>query len=263
MTDSGALRTITTAGLTFYDFLYDPATVLDAHGHADAFVSFVLAGGYTATSGRTNIPYTPGTAIYHVTQHEHHVIVGNRPARALVIDIPDALRERLREVEGREPPFLFRDRGPIAWLCSRVHGEVVSWSAGSALILEGLVLEILGGIAKVRGPAGDSAEPPWLRRVDELLRTRFDSALTVGHIAQLAGVHPVHLSRTWRRFRGCSIGSSVHRARIEEACRRIAAGGESLSEVALAVGFADQTHFSRVFKRVTGTTPGAFRKRQR
>ena len=263
MSISEALRTITTAGLTLYDFLYGPSTVLDAHGHSDAFLSFVLSGGYDATSGSTSIPYVPGTAIYHVTQHEHRVAVGTHPVRALVIDVPDAMRERLREVGGREPAFLLRDRGPIAWLCSRVHAEVVTWSAGSPLIVEGLVLEILGAVAKIRGPAADTAEPRWLCRVEELLRARFDSTLTVASIAQLVGVHPVHLSRTWRRFRGCSIGTSVHRARIEEACRRIAAGGESLSDVALAVGFADQTHFSRVFKRVTGITPGAFRGRQR
>jgi AraC family transcriptional regulator len=52
----------------------------------------------------------------------------------------------------------------------------------------------------------------------------------------------------------------VRRLRIEEAARRFAAGAVPLVEVALDAGFADQAHFSRVFKQVTGLTPGEYRK---
>lgn len=263
MNPSGPLRTVTAAGITLHDHLYTPSAVLEAHGHGPAFLSLVLSGGYAARTGGTETPYTPGTAIYHGAQHEHRVTVGNREVRAMTVDLSVALVQRLRDAGAREPAPLLHLRGSLAWLCGRVYEESLRWSPASALVVEGLVLEILGGIGRTHGAARDTFEPRWLRRADELVRSDLDRGLTVERIAERVGVHPVHLSRTWRRFRGLSIGESVQRARIGLACRRIAAGPESLADLALALGFADQSHFSRVFKRITGTTPAAFRRQTR
>jgi AraC-like DNA-binding protein len=52
----------------------------------------------------------------------------------------------------------------------------------------------------------------------------------------------------------------VHRLRIRTACERLLAVEASLSEVSFATGFADQSHFCRVFRRITGMTPQTFRK---
>jgi AraC family transcriptional regulator len=263
MTAFGPQRTFTAAGITLHDHFYAPSTVLAAHGHDKAFLSLVLSGAYSTRSGGTETPYTPGLAVYHGAQHEHRVSVGNRAVRAMTVEISGALMQRLRDTGAREPAPLLHLRGSLAWLCGRVYEESLRWSPASPLVLEGLVLELLGGLGKADGPAGDAFEPRWLRRVEELVRSDLDRALTVERIAERVGVHPVHLSRTWRRFRGLSIGESVQRARIDQACRRIAAGSEPLADLALALGFADQSHFSRVFKRVTGMTPGAFRRQTR
>jgi AraC-like DNA-binding protein len=47
---------------------------------------------------------------------------------------------------------------------------------------------------------------------------------------------------------------------VEAACRELAVPERSLSDVAALTGFADRSHLSRVFRRFTGLTPGAFRK---
>jgi AraC family transcriptional regulator len=51
----------------------------------------------------------------------------------------------------------------------------------------------------------------------------------------------------------------LHRLRVQFACRQLARKGTNLAAVAAAAGFADQSHFTRVFKQFTGMTPGAFR----
>jgi AraC family transcriptional regulator len=94
-----------------------------------------------------------------------------------------------------------------------------------------------------------------------ILRAEYRSPLTLAALAARVGVHPVHLSRTWRRFRGSSLGDALKRLRIEEARRRLAGGREPLAQVALDLGFADQAHFTRVFGRVAGETPGRYRRR--
>ncbi len=84
--------------------------------------------------------------------------------------------------------------------------------------------------------------------------------LTLESIAADLAVSPVRLSRNFRRFYGESPGGYLRRIRIEEACRRLRDPEIRLVDVALETGFADQSHFSRVFKRFTGLTPGRFRK---
>jgi AraC family transcriptional regulator len=101
--------------------------------------------------------------------------------------------------------------------------------------------------------------PGWLSRVLDKLRTEHCRRLTLDELAREAGVHPVHLSRIFRRFVGEGIGEHVHRLRVRTACERMLDPSASLAEVSFATGFADQSHFTRSFRRITGLTPAAFR----
>lgn len=74
-----------------------------------------------------------------------------------------------------------------------------------------------------------------------------------------------HLSGEARRARAveqvrarhaCSIGEYVRRLRVDYAARRLVGSTSSIADIATAVGFADQSHFSRVFLRITGLSPG-------
>jgi AraC family transcriptional regulator len=81
----------------------------------------------------------------------------------------------------------------------------------------------------------------------------------VQDIANVVGVHPFHLSRVFRTVHRQTIGEYVQRLRVSYACKQLAVPEIDLAEVALAAGFADQSHFTRVFKNVTGITPGVYR----
>jgi AraC family transcriptional regulator len=85
--------------------------------------------------------------------------------------------------------------------------------------------------------------------------------LTVQSVAAEVGISPVRLSRAFRKAFGESLGSYQRRLRVAEACARLRDEELSLAEIALAAGFTDQSHFTRVFRRLTGTTPAAFRRK--
>ena len=70
-----------------------------------------------------------------------------------------------------------------------------------------------------------------------------------------------HVARTFRAAHGESIAASLRRRRVLWAAERLAAGREPLSAIALAAGFCDQAHFCRIFRKVTGRTPGSVRRR--
>ena len=83
--------------------------------------------------------------------------------------------------------------------------------------------------------------------------------LSLTGLARTVGVHPVHLARSFRHVHACSVGEYLRRMRVGFAERELASSDAPLSDVALRAGFCDQSHFSRTFKRLTGSTPAVWR----
>jgi AraC family transcriptional regulator len=124
--------------------------------------------------------------------------------------------------------------------------------------VETLLAEMLGAVA--RKPQENIKDaPPWMNRIVDKLRTECCERLTLDELGYEAGVHPVHLSRVFRKVVGEGIGDFVHRLRIRAACEQMLIPEITLAEIALATGFADQSHFTRTFRKVTGLSPGTFR----
>jgi AraC family transcriptional regulator len=94
--------------------------------------------------------------------------------------------------------------------------------------------------------------------VEEAIEASISSPPSVEELAAIAGVHPTHLLRTFRRCQGTTIANFVRRRRIERARTEVAQNRQTLSRIALDAGFADQSHFTRVFKQVFGETPGQY-----
>jgi AraC family transcriptional regulator len=72
-------------------------------------------------------------------------------------------------------------------------------------------------------------------------------------------VHRGHLARMFRRYYRTTPGEYVRRLRVERACQELKRTNRPLADVAAALGFFDQSHFSGVFRRHTGLTPREYR----
>jgi AraC family transcriptional regulator len=79
-------------------------------------------------------------------------------------------------------------------------------------------------------------------------------------MAGLLGLSPYHFARMFRRAVGVPPHQYVLQRRVERAKGLLLAGRLGLSDVALAVGFSDQSHLTRVFRRAVGITPARFRR---
>jgi AraC-like DNA-binding protein len=148
--------------------------------------------------------------------------------------------------------------GHAMGLALRLLDEFENFDTSSPLIVDGLTLQLLGVCD--RQSRGEAAIPRWLRRVSELLRERCTATWNLADVAAEAGVHPVYLAGSFRRHFGCTVGEYVRRQRILLACRQLAGTCNPLAEIAVQTGFADQSHFNRVFKRQIGLTPAAYRR---
>ncbi|MBE9104209.1 helix-turn-helix transcriptional regulator [Nostoc cf. edaphicum LEGE 07299] len=99
-----------------------------------------------------------------------------------------------------------------------------------------------------------------LTDVIEIARSQLGVELNLSQLANAAQVSDFHFSRLFKNTTGMAPHQFVLRLRLEQAKKLLRINQLSLSEVALAVGFFDQSHFSNVFKRAFGMSPRAFVK---
>src|SRR5262249_36551936 len=122
--------------------------------------------------------------------------------------------------------------GPPVWLAARLYGEFRDPDSLSPLAIEGLALELVVRAARYKDGSRTHRLPPGRRRAEELLAERFRDPPSLSELARSVAVHPVHLATVFRRHLGCTPGDYVRRRRIEYACRQLAGGDASLTEVA-------------------------------
>lgn len=99
-----------------------------------------------------------------------------------------------------------------------------------------------------------------VRRAMDYINDNLAEHLTLGEIADVAGLNPFYFSRVFRESAGTSPHQYVLRCRIEHAKKLLADKRLPLVEIALCVGFENQSHFTTLFHRLTGVTPRTYRE---
>jgi AraC family transcriptional regulator len=193
-------------------------------------------------------------------QHSNHV--GSGGAKVVVVQPDPAESELLRPFSRLLDRTSHRHHAGMAERAARLAGEIEQGDDLAPLAAEGIVLEMLVVLARA-GEADVRRMPAWLLRVQEILHARFAEPVRTGEIAREVAVHPAHLTRAFRRYFRASIGTYVRGLRLEWVAGQLAGSEEPLARLALAAGFADQSHFTRAFKRYSGLTPSAYRRSMR
>ncbi|MEW5774555.1 MAG: AraC family transcriptional regulator [Thermodesulfobacteriota bacterium] len=181
---------------------------------------------------------------------------------------PSLLARAASELAGRRaaaPHFaagVLRDPG----LAARVRGlhRLLEQDEAPRLALEARLLDLLTHwIARhaVRPPAARRAgrEPGAVARARDILDARCAEDLSLAYLAAETGLSPWRLARAFAAAVGLPPHAYLVQARVRRARERLA-GPQPLADLAADLGFADQSHFTRAFKRVVGVSPGAWRK---
>ena len=237
--------------------VYRRTLCLPEHSHELGFFALILDGQYSEVIGGRDVFYSPQTVLWRQAEISHKDKIEAKSSRFFFVEIERAYTDKLR-LHGPVPERLAERNGSLTWLASRLRNEIINGEASSPLIAEGITLEMLGHLTLTK-KFGDKRPPHWIVRVAERLNEEFASPLANEDLAAEAGVHPVHLASVFRRYYGENIGEYVQRLRVERASVLLNDLEMPLTDIAYECGFSDQSHFSRVFKRRTGLTPGAFR----
>lgn len=254
-----SLKSRQVAAFKLSERIYPPGFETPRHSHRCALFCLVIDGTYTETYGARTRACSPSTLLFHPPNELHAEHFHTAGGRSFIIEIEPEWLDRVR-AQGpiADGPADFHG-GVTGLLGRRLYHEFLAIDDASPLVVEGLMLEMLGEASRYSTQLSGARPPRWLERARELLRAEFARHLTLDEVAATAGVHPVHLAQVFHRHCGCTVGEYIRQLRVAYACHELVTSDTPLIEIALAAGFADQSHFTRTFKRYIGVPPSQYR----
>lgn len=249
----------TISGIKLTEVAYNPGIVTSKHWHEQAGFCLVLRGAYTESYGKKILECAPQTVTFSPAGEEHLNRFHSAAAYCFLIDIETEWLKRVREFGVMLDCPLDFHKGLLVWLATRIYKEYNNADEASPLAIEALILEMLVEVSRGFKNTSERKPPRWLQQAKVFVEEHFSRKFSLDDVASNVGVHPIYLASEFRRHYQCTVGESVRRLRIEYVCRKLAESEISLVEIALAAGFSNQSHFSSVFKRMTGMTPATYR----
>lgn len=99
----------------------------------------------------------------------------------------------------------------------------------------------------------------YIRKALRYMNDHYSEHLELGDVAEHVQLSPSYFSSLFRQVVGVSFREQLCRIRIEESKQLLLSTDYSLTDIAIAVGFPDQSYYCKVFRRIVGLTPGKFR----
>lgn len=247
------------AGFYLTEVAYAPKAKLPRHSHQHACFCLALQGHYTELYQRKTIEGKPSVLVYRPAGEMHSNHFDDMNVRCIIIEAKADWLARLREYSAAMDQPMGFESGSTLRLAMSLRYEFGQTDCSTPLAVEGLMLELLAETSRRSIKISEHKHPRWLKQAREILHDRFNERVTLSDIAGAVGVHPMYLAATFKKRYRHSVGEYIRRLRIDFACHQIANTNASLTEIALTAGFSHQSHFSRVFRRHTGLTPGRYR----
>jgi AraC family transcriptional regulator len=197
-------------------------------------------------------------------EHRDYLMVGLKQ---------DFLRELLRDCGSssqNSPQFSvpkLENDPKISRICEEICAENDSNQLGREAAVRSLVTELAIHVLRrfLASPSGATSSSDiralrWqIRNALEYLQDTFTEDFDLDRVAEAANLSKYHLDRVFKRATGLRPHTYVAILRVDRAKVFLAQSSKSIAEIALELGFADQSHFSNVFKQFSGFSPRAYR----
>lgn len=145
------------------------------------------------------------------------------------------------------------------------HGQI-----GGAFYLESVATAVLGQMIYQRSTLSrqfrrppEFLEPKLLRTSLDYIQAHLSTDLSLNHVAQIVGYSTYHFARAFKATTGVTPYQYVLNCRIEQAQQLLRNSSRSLSDIAIAAGFNNQSHMATTFRRVLNTTPKQYQQLSR
>lgn len=244
------------------------------HAHFEHVISYYFGGHARCRIGVQSVEFETGNIglLNSGELHEDFVLPEHRDY--LMVGLKqDFLRELLRDCGSstEHPPHFsvpkLENDTKIRRICEEICAENDSNQLGREVALRSLVTELAVHVLRrfLASPSMDTTPSDiralrWqIRKAVEYLQDTFTEEFDLDRVAEAANLSKYHLDRVFKRATGLRPRTYVAMLRVDRAKVFLAQSPRSIADIALDLGFADQSHFSNVFKQFSGFSPRAYR----
>lgn len=153
----------------------------------------------------------------------------------------------------------------VQFAAQKVVLEMTNNDAASRFMVEAHVVEIFVNLLRRFRTASEvqkgGLSPIVLKRVVDMIEALCDEKLGLKELSEQAGMSLFHFSRAFKQSTGSSPHSYLKRRRLERATDLLQSSDLSVTQIALACGFASSSHLSTAFSRELGVSPNIYRAR--
>ena len=100
---------------------------------------------------------------------------------------------------------------------------------------------------------------PYIRKALRFMADNYNEHLELHRVAEYVGLSPSYFSTMFREVVGITFREHLCRLRVEGSKHLLLSGQYSMADIAISMGFPDQSYYCKVFKRIVGVTPGRYR----
>jgi AraC-like DNA-binding protein len=148
----------------------------------------------------------------------------------------------------------------VETLCERIRSELLRRPPGYRLLCRSLALELLLSIGRAAQGQDDGHAAGPIATVIAYLHAHPEEPVTMGDLAAETGLSANYLGERFHAETGATVADYLNRLRIDRARELLAGSTRSVTDIALSTGFDGASYFGKVFRRLTGHTPRAYRR---
>lgn len=241
-------------GILITDTVYNKKHHFASHSHENLYIAYVIEGSYIESSRHETKRCLPGSVVLHRIDEKHSNSSFAARNRILNAEIGQGWFEKYNLSTAAIEKNISRNNFQLKILFSNLYNEYLINDNVTALAFETGILEAFNSVlASDNFITGNM--PEWVKKTEEILRFEEPSCIDLTFLTNETGVHPAHISRDFRKYFHCTMSEYVRRLKVEKAGEYLTAGKFTLAEVSYICGFADQSHFIRIFRKFKGLTP--------
>lgn len=228
------------------------------HTHENASISFLLNGNHQEELLGKHHQRHPGDIKFIPAGEWHRCNNYTTGTQKINLDLNPCLLQAM-EVSENSIMQLLQNTLQAKFTLLKLYHELNDVSIHSPAAIQSLLYELLKPCSgRLSNIAGD--KPRWANQLKEILNDEWNSSFDLHDLAIKIGVHPVTISRYFPQYFSSTLSAYLTSIKIDKSFNLIKSTSLSLTEIAYTCGFADQAHFTRIFKAYTGFLPKHFRK---
>jgi AraC family transcriptional regulator len=224
------------------------------HYHENPHLCFLLQGEDTECRKHSSYTRKTGDIHFYHAGEEHSSLSRTATTKNTLVEFEQTF---LKEYGISEMQIEHAAQSCLdaKFLLLKMQKELLIADTCSSASIQALLLEFISYSVELSAKTA----PLWARRVDELLRDKWNVPVSLDELSLAVGVHPVTISKHFRKYFACTLGEYLRKLKVEKSIILVKNSRLPLTEIAYQCGFADQSHFTKVFKETTGFLPKEFR----